>query len=144
MSKKFRFVVQKHNSHKGHFDLRLEFRGILKSWAIPDGLSPFMEDNRLAIETKDHPINFLEYEDNTVANGRGEKKMEIWDSGVYYPSENKRQISEEEILEKGFKKGKVTLTIEGQKLNGYYELVKTSFRSNDHWLISKKRKKNGK
>lgn len=144
MDNKLRFVIQKHNSQRQHYDLRLEFKGILKSWAIPEGLPPDHEDNRLAIETKDHPITFLDYEDRSEGEGGENKKMEIWDRGQYYPSNQKGEESSEEVLESGFKKGKVTLTIEGSKINGYYTLVKTSYKNRDHWLLKKKKSRGGK
>jgi bifunctional non-homologous end joining protein LigD len=138
---KYRFVVQKHNSSRKHFDLRLEFKGMLKSWAVPQGIALNINEKRLAIETKDHPMEFLDYEDNSNGHNGENKKMEIWDKGTYAPIKIKPSESNEEVLESGFKRGKVSLSLEGEKLNGEYALVKTSFKSNDHWLIIKKQKK---
>jgi bifunctional non-homologous end joining protein LigD len=103
-----RFVVQEHHATRQHWDLRLEHEGVLASWAIPNGIPPDPADNRLAVRTEDHPLQYLEFS-GVIPNGQyGAGTMTIWDAGVYE-------------LHK-FSDDKVEVTFHGERLSGRYGL----------------------
>ena len=123
-----RFVVQKHDATRLHYDFRLETKkeGVLKSWAVPKGVSLNPKVKRLAVLTEDHPLDYLLFE-GTIPNGSyGAGTVIVWDTGTY--------TSEQEISDQ-FKNGKITFTLVGKKLRGKFSLVKTS-RENQ-WLLIK-------
>jgi bifunctional non-homologous end joining protein LigD len=127
-SKEFRFVVQKHNATKLHYDFRLETKkeGVLKSWAVPKDVSLDPKVKRLAILTEDHPLDYLLFEGIIPKGSYGAGTVIVWDTGTY--------TSEQEISDQ-FKNGKITFTLFGQKLKGRFLLLRTS-RENQ-WLIVK-------
>jgi bifunctional non-homologous end joining protein LigD len=127
-SKEFRFVVQKHNATKLHYDFRLETKkeGVLKSWAVPKDVSLDPKVKRLAILTEDHPLDYLLFEGIIPKGSYGAGTVIVWDTGTY--------TSEQEISDQ-FKNGKITFTLFGQKLKGRFSLLRTS-RENQ-WLIVK-------
>ncbi len=103
-----RFTVQEHHARRLHWDLRLEHEGALASWAIPNGIPPVPADNRLAVRTEDHPLEYLEFEGEIPAGEYGAGTMSVWDTGRYE-------------LHK-WDPGKVELTFHGERLNGRYAL----------------------
>src|SRR3954463_9384723 len=78
-----RFVVQEHSATRLHWDLRLEHDGALASWAIPRGFPDQPKDNRLAVRTEDHPIEYLQFEGTIPKGEYGGGEMSIWDRGTY-------------------------------------------------------------
>lgn len=116
-----RFVVQEHHARRLHWDLRLEERGVLKSWAVPKGVPLEKGSKRLAVETEDHPLEYIDFYGVIPEDQYGAGVVEIWDSGVYG------------IVERTDDKYYVVLM--GQKLRGAYMIVRTR---GEQWLLWKR------
>jgi bifunctional non-homologous end joining protein LigD len=134
-SKRRRFVIQKHDATRLHYDLRLEFDGVFKSWAVTRGPSLDPHDKRLAVEVEDHPLDYGDFE-GTIPKGQyGGGTVQLWDRG-YWESETGDP-------EKGFKKGDLKFTLEGEKLHGSWVLVRMRHDRNGgkrtNWLLIKHR-----
>ncbi len=78
-----RFVVQEHSATRLHWDLRLEHEGVLASWAIPNGIPPEPAENRLAVHTEDHPLEYLDFHGEIPKGEYGAGTMKIWDTGTF-------------------------------------------------------------
>jgi len=118
-----RFVVQEHHATRLHWDLRLEHGGVLASWAIPNGIPADPADNRLAVRTEDHPLEYLDFHGEIPKGQYGAGTMTIWDQGAY-------------DLHKWDDK-KVEVTFHGEHLSGRYGLFsigKSGDSAND-WMI---------
>ena len=125
-----KFVIHEHFSKKHHFDLRLELDGVLKSWAIPKGLSYVSDEKHLAILVEDHPLEYIIFE-GTIPEGKyGAGEVKIWDSGDYYTTDNDEK--------KAFEKGSMTIRFKGEKLDGIWKLYKFWKGGEDSWLIQRK------
>ena len=118
-----RFVVQEHHATRLHWDLRLEHDGVLASWAIPNGIPADPSDNRLAVRTEDHPLEYLEFHGEIPKGQYGAGTMTIWDQGTYE-------------LHKWEAK-KVEVTFHGERLNGRYGLFPISKpgETKNDWMI---------
>ncbi|MGB3774169.1 MAG: DNA polymerase ligase N-terminal domain-containing protein, partial [Leeuwenhoekiella sp.] len=131
-----RFVIQRHDARKLHYDLRLEMDGVLKSWAVPKGPSMNPSDKRLAIHTEDHPVKYLNFEGNIPKGNYGAGNMQIWDSGSYtvLPAENITEGSEQIDC------GDLKIRFSGDKLKGDFALVKMkASKQEKQWLLIKKK-----
>lgn len=132
-SKRRRFVIQKHDATRLHYDLRLEFDGVFKSWAVTRGPSLNPHDKRLAVEVEDHPLDYGDFE-GTIPKGQyGGGTVLLWDRG-YWECDNP---------EKGFKKGDLKFTLDGEKLHGSWVLVRMRHDrtggKRTNWLLIKHR-----
>jgi len=120
------FVVHHHFASHEHFDLRLEMRGTLRSWAVPKKppLKPGIK--RLAIQVENHPLSYAKFQ-GTIPKGQyGAGKVKIWDKGKY------------ELIEKS--KDKFLVDFKGKKLKGLYYLTRFSTLGKRKWLFFKKKK----
>ena len=132
-SKQRRFVIQKHDATRLHYDLRLEFDGVFKSWAVTRGPSLDPHDKRLAVEVEDHPLDYGDFE-GTIPKGQyGGGTVQLWDRGYW----------ESDDPERGFKKGDLKFTLHGEKLHGSWVLVRMRHDRNGgkrtNWLLIKHR-----
>jgi bifunctional non-homologous end joining protein LigD len=132
-AKRHRFVIQKHDATRLHYDLRLEMGGVFKSWAVTRGPSLDPADKRLAVEVEDHPLDYGDFE-GTIPEGQyGGGTVQLWDRG-YYDAED---------AEQGLKKGDLKFTLDGEKLHGGFVLVRMKHDRNGgkrtNWLLIKHR-----
>jgi len=126
---KRRFVIHEHHASQLHFDLRLEAAGVLKSWAVPKGLSLNPNDKRLAIEVPDHSLSYIGFV-GRIAEGRyGAGEVVIWDNGEYSTGG--------EPLEQ-LQKGRLKFTFHGEKLRGVFTLLQMKDRKGQ-WLVFKEK-----
>src|SRR5215204_1153141 len=127
-----RFVVQKHDATRLHYDFRLEDKkeGVLRSWAVPKGISLDPKEKRLAVLTEDHPLDYLLFEGIIPEGSYGAGTVIVWDTGTF--------SSEQEISDQ-FEKGKITFSLFGQKLRGRFTLVRIRSRGGEEnqWLLMK-------
>lgn len=126
-----RFVVQKHDARRLHFDLRLELDGVLKSWAVPKGPSLIPGVKRFAVQTEDHPIGYLEWEGVIPKGEYGGGTMIVWDRGTWTPVGDPI---------KGLEKGHLQFVLSGERLKGLWDLVRLG-RTDDRtvsWLLIKR------
>ncbi|WDZ81876.1 DNA ligase D (plasmid) [Ensifer adhaerens] len=133
-SNRRRFVIQKHDASRLHYDLRLELDGVFKSWAVTKGPSLDPHDKRLAVEVEDHPLDYGDFE-GTIPKGQyGGGTVMVWDRGYW---EFKGKKSPEAAL----KKGELKFSLEGKRLNGSFVLVRMRNDRNggkrSNWLLIK-------
>ena len=125
MSKLPIFVVQKHRASHLHWDFRLAYRGVLKSWAVPKE-PPRSPGRRLAVQMPDHPYAYRNFAGRIPAGHYGAGMVTIWDKGTYEPLKP---------FGAGLRKGRLTFRLKGKKLKGEYALVR--FRGPKNWLLIK-------
>jgi DNA ligase D-like protein (predicted 3'-phosphoesterase) len=119
-----RFVLQKHQASHLHYDFRLEMGGVLKSWAVPKGVPEAPGVRRLAVQTEDHPVEYIDFEGNIPEGEYGAGTVEMWDKGTFRLD---RESPEE-----------LEFDLQGQKLSGAYVLVHTDGKN---WLLIKRKEK---
>ncbi len=127
------FVVQKHAATRLHYDFRLEWGGVLKSWAVPQGPSPDPADKRLAVEVEDHPVEYADFEGVIPEGNYGAGEVIVWDQGRWTPLTD---------LDEGMKKGKLLFELHGYKLRGVWTLVRMKTKgktTGKEWLLIKER-----
>ena len=130
------FCVQKHLASHLHYDFRLEYKGVLLSWAVPKGPSLDPKTKRLAMHVEDHPIEYGTFE-GVIPEGYGAGIVMLWDQGTWTP-----QVDD---VDAALKKGDLKFTLDGYKLKGSWVLVRTGGRyaggSGDgrSWLLIKHR-----
>lgn len=126
-----RFVVQKHDARRLHYDLRLELDGVLKSWAVTRGPSLVPGEKRLSVHTEDHPLKYIDFEGVIPAGQYGGGTMIVWDQGRWIPEGDPRA---------DYARGRLTFTLEGERLKGKWHLVRTRGKPgerNEQWLLLK-------
>ena len=126
-----RFVVQKHDASRLHYDFRLEHDGVLKSWAVPKGPSLDPKQKRLAVEVEDHPLDYAGFEGTIPAGEYGGGTVLLWDRGRWYP---------EGDVDAALRKGHLRFRLAGRKLKGGWDLVRTSRDQGGKpsWLLFKR------
>jgi len=126
-----RFVIQKHDARRLHYDFRLQMEGVLKSWAVPKGLPWKKAEKHLAVEVEDHPIEYEDFEGIIPEGNYGGGTVMVWDRGTYYV------YGEQPV--KSFQEGKLHLVLDGKKARGEWTLVRIRGRDNEknQWLILK-------
>ncbi len=131
-SPRLRFVIQKHDATRLHYDFRLEADGVLKSWAIPKGPSLNPTDRRLAMHVEDHPLDYRDFEGVIPAGNYGAGEVIVWDNGTYNLAEGTDPARE-------IGRGKIKFVLHGKKINGEFTLVRIRSReeSGDPWLLIK-------
>ncbi|MEW6267856.1 MAG: DNA polymerase ligase N-terminal domain-containing protein [Thermodesulfobacteriota bacterium] len=130
-----RFVVHKHRATRLHYDLRLEWDGVLHSWAVPKGPSLDPGVKRLAMAVEDHPLEYADFEGTIPEREYGGGTMMVWDRGTWAP--------EEADVARALERGELKFVLAGDKLAGSWVLVRTRGRSSAHddgaWLLIKHR-----
>ncbi|MEP6769168.1 MAG: DNA polymerase ligase N-terminal domain-containing protein [Acidobacteriota bacterium] len=128
------YVIQKHRASHLHYDFRLEWKGVLLSWAVPKGPSLDPSVKRMAMPTEDHPIEYAKFEGIIPEGEYGGGTVMIWDNGTWTP--------ESPDVDAALKKGDLKFTLNGKKLRGSWVLVRTRPRGGDgrpSWLLIKHR-----
>ena len=132
-SEQRRFVIQKHDATRLHYDLRLEFDGVFKSWAVTRGPSLDPHDKRLAVEVEDHPLDYGDFE-GTIPEGQyGGGTVQLWDRGTWDSERSRARLQE----------GRPEVHLHGDKLHGSWVLVRMRHDRNGgkrtNWLLIKHR-----
>lgn len=119
---KTRFVVQEHHASHLHWDFRLEMDGVLKSWALPKGMPVKKGEKRLAVQTEDHPLDYIDFEGVIPEGEYGAGRVTIWDRGTY---RLKNRTDD-----------KIEFFLDGKKSTGRFVLIR--FKGQDkNWLLIK-------
>jgi bifunctional non-homologous end joining protein LigD len=123
------FCIQKHDASRLHYDFRLELDGALKSWAVPKGPSLDPKVKRLAVHVEDHPLDYATFEGSIPEGHYGAGDVIVWDRGVWIPQEDPA---------KAYAKGKLKFELQGEKLGGLWNLVRTHMPGKqEQWFLIK-------
>jgi bifunctional non-homologous end joining protein LigD len=123
------FCIQKHDASRLHYDFRLELDGALKSWAVPKGPSLDPKVKRLAVHVEDHPIDYATFEGSIPEGHYGAGDVIVWDRGVWIPQEDPA---------KAYEKGRLKFELQGEKLAGLWNLVRTHMPGKqEQWFLIK-------
>jgi bifunctional non-homologous end joining protein LigD len=123
-----RFVIQRHKASRLHYDFRLETPdGVLLSWAVPKGPSLDPSQKRLAVETEDHPLDYIDFEGVIPEGNYGAGTVIVWDTGTYTTERDIRQQ---------FSDGKISFALSGKKIKGSFVLIRIKQR-HKQWLLIK-------
>jgi bifunctional non-homologous end joining protein LigD len=127
-----RFIVQKHDASRLHWDLRLEADGVLKSWAVTKGPSPDPEIKRLAVRTEDHPMAYADFEGTIPQGEYGGGTVMLWDRGTWEPVPGKSW--------RDLDKGHLHFTVDGERMKGEWLLIRLKGKPGEkrqNWLLRK-------
>ena len=127
------FCVQKHDATRLHYDFRIEWEGVLKSWAVTKGPSLDPSDKRLAVRTEDHPLDYGTFEGTIPKGEYGGGTVMLWDAGRWEPREDP---------EEGFRKGSLKMRLYGERMHGEWALVRMKPRGREkreNWLLIKEK-----
>ncbi|MGP3696334.1 DNA ligase D [Rhodobacter sp. NSM] len=125
------FVVQKHAARRLHWDFRLEWNGVLLSWAVTKGPSPDPSSRRLAVRTEDHPLDYAGFEGTIPKGEYGGGTVMLWDRGTWTPVAD---------VEEGLREGRLKFRLEGERMRGGWTLVRMKPRAGEkaeNWLLIK-------
>lgn len=128
-----RFVVQHHLASRDHFDFRLEWNGVLLSWAVPKGPSYNTKDKRLSVQVEDHPLEYRNFEGNIPKGEYGGGVVMLWDEGYWEPYVN---------VNEGLREGNLKFTLKGKRLRGKWALVQLKTKTGEtkkNWLLIKEK-----
>ncbi|MEP7226494.1 MAG: DNA polymerase ligase N-terminal domain-containing protein [Gemmatimonadales bacterium] len=131
------FIIQKHAARNMHYDLRLEHDGVMKSWAVPKGLSLDPSVKRLAMQVEDHPVEYNKFEGTIPPGEYGGGTVMLWDRGTYsYGGSNP---DPEEGIRQGLQKGDFKFVLNGKRLKGSWALVRMrrGEPGKPQWLVIK-------
>ena len=134
-----RFIVQKHDATRLHWDLRLEADGVLKSWAVTKGPSPDPAIKRLAVRTEDHPLSYAEFEGVIPEDEYGGGTVMLWDRGTWQPVPGKSAAD--------IDKGHLHFTLQGERMKGEWLLIRLKQKpgeKRENWLLRKLEDKHAK
>jgi bifunctional non-homologous end joining protein LigD len=135
-SKRRRFVIQKHDATRLHYDLRLELNGVFKSWAVTKGPSLDPHDKRLAVEVEDHPLDYGDFEGTIPKGEYGGGTVQLWDRGYW-------EVEGDKDPEAALSSGDFKFKLDGQRLQGSWVLVRMKHDraggKRTNWLLIKHR-----
>lgn len=132
-----RFVVQKHDATRLHYDFRIEVDGVMLSWAVPKGPSLDPTDKRLAMMVEDHPLEYRNFEGVIPAGSYGAGNVIIWDEGTYTVAGSPDTATTQKLVKQMIKGGDLKITLDGQKLKGEFAIVKLKKAEKNAWLLIK-------
>ncbi|HEV2357650.1 MAG TPA: DNA polymerase ligase N-terminal domain-containing protein [bacterium] len=135
-ARRLRYVIHKHHARTLHYDLRLEWHGVLLSWAVPKGPSLDPSTKRLAVRVEDHPLEYGRFEGRIPEGEYGAGTVAIWDEGTWRPDDPN--------VDAALRRGELAFTLQGRRLTGRWVLVRTRFgpagRSDRRsWLLMRRR-----
>ncbi len=127
------FVVQHHMARREHYDFRLEWAGVLLSWAVPKGPSYDTRDKRLAVQVEDHPLPYRNFEGTIPKGEYGGGIVMLWDEGVWEPHGN---------VEDGLHRGELKFVLKGRRMKGKWALIRLKAKpgeKKENWLLLKEK-----
>lgn len=128
-NKKLKFVIQLHEATRTHYDFRLEWHGVMKSWAVTKGPSYNPEDKRLAVRTEDHPMDYNKFEGVIPDKQYGAGPVMIWDEGFWAPDGDPAEME---------KKGHIAFVMDGTRMKGHWHLIRMrTTEKRENWLLVK-------
>jgi bifunctional non-homologous end joining protein LigD len=140
--KELLFTIQKHAASHLHYDLRLEYKGVLLSWAVPKEPSMDPSVKRLAIHVEDHPFDYAKFEGVIPKGNYGAGTVSLWDQGTYSVPDTETIAEAEKIMKAGLAKGHIGIVFHGRKLKGTFDLVQLKNQDDDkQWLFFKRKEK---
>lgn len=125
--------MQKHDASRLHYDFRIEWDGVLLSWAVPKGPSYNPKERRLAVEVEPHPVSYRDFEGTIPEKEYGGGTVMLFDEGYWEPQEE---------MEKNLKEGSIKMILHGERLKGKWTLVRMKAKEeeeNRNWLLIKEK-----